>query len=227
MRWRCSTCSSARTSAPSCCTCSTGTRRCRSRRARTSAPTTSAPPAATACFSGSERFSDLGVDFRPLGGSLITDFQAVNRLPDHKPPNSGQYGVNFKFYLPDLEPRHGARLLLPELHQPPAGGLRADRHAGGHRQRVSVPPMRWVAPRRRSRRVCPLQPPSRRAPRPASRRPHNRRQPERRPGAAVRHHRREHAARRRQRQRPGEQHRDLRVRARPPATSRSSRRTSR
>ena len=26
------------------------------------------------------------MDFRPLGGALITDFQAVNRLPDHKPP---------------------------------------------------------------------------------------------------------------------------------------------
>jgi hypothetical protein len=46
--------------------------------------------------------SDLGVDFTSLGGSLISDFQSINRLPDHKPPDSGQYGVNFKLYLPNF-----------------------------------------------------------------------------------------------------------------------------
>jgi hypothetical protein len=53
-------------------------------------------------FLGFGAISDLGEDFRPLGGSLISDFQAVNRLPDHKPPESGQYGVNFKMYLPNF-----------------------------------------------------------------------------------------------------------------------------
>jgi Protein of unknown function (DUF1302) len=53
-------------------------------------------------FLGFGAISDQGVDFRPLGGPLITDFQAVNRLPDHKPPDSGQYGVNFKLYLPNF-----------------------------------------------------------------------------------------------------------------------------
>jgi hypothetical protein len=47
-------------------------------------------------------FSDLGVDFRPLGGSLITDFQNVNRLPDREPADSGQFGVNFRAYLPNF-----------------------------------------------------------------------------------------------------------------------------
>jgi hypothetical protein len=46
--------------------------------------------------------SDLGVDFTSLGGGLIKDFQSINRLPDHKPPDSGQYGVNFKLYLPNF-----------------------------------------------------------------------------------------------------------------------------
>ena len=65
-------------------------------------------PGGNRVFLGFGTISDLGVDFRPLGGSLITDFQAVNRLPDHKPPNSGQYGVKFKLNLPDLN--HGTEL---------------------------------------------------------------------------------------------------------------------
>jgi Protein of unknown function (DUF1302) len=47
-------------------------------------------------------FSDQGVDFRPLGGPFITDFQAVKRLDTHKPPNSGQFGINLKYYAPDF-----------------------------------------------------------------------------------------------------------------------------
>ncbi len=47
-------------------------------------------------------FSDQGVDFRPLGGPLIPDFQNVKRLDTREPKNSGQYGINFKFYLPDF-----------------------------------------------------------------------------------------------------------------------------
>jgi hypothetical protein len=47
-------------------------------------------------------YSDQGVNFTPLGGPFIPNFQNINRLPDHVPPQSGQYGANVKFYLPDL-----------------------------------------------------------------------------------------------------------------------------
>jgi hypothetical protein len=47
-------------------------------------------------------FSDQGVDFRPLGGSLITDFQQVRRFGTREPDDSGQFGVNLKAYLPDF-----------------------------------------------------------------------------------------------------------------------------
>jgi hypothetical protein len=47
-------------------------------------------------------FSDQGVDFSPLGGALIPDFQQVGRLPDRNPKTSGQYGFNVKLYLPDF-----------------------------------------------------------------------------------------------------------------------------
>jgi hypothetical protein len=53
-------------------------------------------------YLGFGAISDQGVNFSPLGGPLYSDFQAVNRLPDHKPPDSGQYGANLKFYLPNL-----------------------------------------------------------------------------------------------------------------------------
>ena len=57
---------------------------------------------ASRLFLGFGAISDQGTDFTSLGGPLITDFQAINRLPDRKPPNSGQYGVNLKLYLPNL-----------------------------------------------------------------------------------------------------------------------------
>ncbi len=47
-------------------------------------------------------FSDQGVDFTPLGGTLISDFQNVNRLGTRKPDDSGQAGINFKLYLPNF-----------------------------------------------------------------------------------------------------------------------------
>lgn len=47
-------------------------------------------------------FSDFGVDFRPLGGPLISDFQNVKRLPTREPDDEGQYGVNFRVYLPSF-----------------------------------------------------------------------------------------------------------------------------
>ena len=53
-------------------------------------------------FIGFGAISDQGVDFTSLGGTLIRDFQAVPRLPDKKPSQSGQLGVNFKLYLPNF-----------------------------------------------------------------------------------------------------------------------------
>ena len=46
--------------------------------------------------------SDHGVDFSSLGGGLISDFQTIPRLPDHKPSESGQYGIKLKWYLPNF-----------------------------------------------------------------------------------------------------------------------------
>jgi hypothetical protein len=46
--------------------------------------------------------SDQGVDFTPLGGPFIKDFQTIPRLPDHRPSEGGQYGINFKLYLPNF-----------------------------------------------------------------------------------------------------------------------------
>ena len=57
-------------------------------------------PAGNKVVLGFGEFSDQGVDFRPLGGALIPNFQAVSRLPDRTPGNGGQFGINFKFYLP-------------------------------------------------------------------------------------------------------------------------------
>ena len=61
-----------------------------------------AGPGGNKVFLGFGAISDQGVDFRPLGGPLISDFQAVPRLPDKKPSQSGQFGVNFKLYLPNF-----------------------------------------------------------------------------------------------------------------------------
>jgi hypothetical protein len=47
-------------------------------------------------------FSDLGVDFTPLGGPLIADFQNVRRRETRDPDDSGQAGINFKLYLPNF-----------------------------------------------------------------------------------------------------------------------------
>src|SRR5258707_11056633 len=71
---------------------------------------TCALPISDVC--SSDRFgaiSDQGVDFRPLGGPLLSDFQAVNRLADHKPLQSGQFGINFKLYLPNFSQRSEER----------------------------------------------------------------------------------------------------------------------
>ncbi len=53
-------------------------------------------------FLGFGAFSDQGVDFRPLGGTLIKDFQAVTRAADRRPDKNGQYGFNVKYFSPDF-----------------------------------------------------------------------------------------------------------------------------
>ncbi len=53
-------------------------------------------------FLGFGAFSDQGVDFRPLGGTLIQGFQAVTRAPDRRPDDDGQYGFNVKYFSPDF-----------------------------------------------------------------------------------------------------------------------------
>ena len=47
-------------------------------------------------------FSDLGTDFRPLGGPFLSNFQQFHRTADRNPPDSGQFGMNFKLYLPNF-----------------------------------------------------------------------------------------------------------------------------
>src|SRR5690242_4775867 len=47
-------------------------------------------------------FSDQGVDFTSLGGPYIPDFQQVHRRDTRDAKNSGQGGINFKFFLPSL-----------------------------------------------------------------------------------------------------------------------------
>jgi hypothetical protein len=42
------------------------------------------------------------VDFSPLGGPYITNFQTVNRLPTIKASDDGQYGFNLKYFAPDF-----------------------------------------------------------------------------------------------------------------------------
>jgi hypothetical protein len=59
-----------------------------------------APTGGSKVVLGFGSFSDQGVDFRPLGGPFITNFQTVNRLDTQKPPDDGQYGFNLKYYAP-------------------------------------------------------------------------------------------------------------------------------
>ena len=53
-------------------------------------------------FLGFGGYSDQGVDFRPLGGPFIPNFQGVARAPTREADDSGQYGVAFKLYLPNF-----------------------------------------------------------------------------------------------------------------------------
>jgi len=47
-------------------------------------------------------FSDQGVDFRPLGGPYIENFQTVNRMETERPDDQGQFGISLKYYAPGL-----------------------------------------------------------------------------------------------------------------------------
>ena len=61
-----------------------------------------APTGGSKVVLGFGSFSDQGVDFRNLGGPYITNFQTVNRLPTEKPSDSGQFGVNLKYFAPEF-----------------------------------------------------------------------------------------------------------------------------
>jgi hypothetical protein len=61
-----------------------------------------AGPGGNRVILGFGAIADSGVDFTPLGGTLIPDFQTIPRTADHKPSESGQFGVNFKLYLPNF-----------------------------------------------------------------------------------------------------------------------------
>jgi hypothetical protein len=60
------------------------------------------PRGGTRVVLGFGGFSDAGVDFRPLGGPLISDFQNVPRGATKDPKKSGQYGLALRWFLPDL-----------------------------------------------------------------------------------------------------------------------------
>jgi hypothetical protein len=61
-----------------------------------------APTGGSKVVLGFGSFSDQGVDFRNLGGPYITNFQTVNRLATEKPSDSGQFGVNLKYFAPNF-----------------------------------------------------------------------------------------------------------------------------
>ena len=53
-------------------------------------------------FLGFGTFSDQGLDFTPLGGPFIQNFQGVERGPTIEPDDSGQYGLSLRWFLPDF-----------------------------------------------------------------------------------------------------------------------------
>ena len=60
------------------------------------------PRGGTRVILGFGGFSDAGVDYRPLGGPFITDFQNVPRDATRDPKESGQFGLAFRWFLPNL-----------------------------------------------------------------------------------------------------------------------------
>jgi hypothetical protein len=61
-----------------------------------------APTGGSKVVLGFGSFSDMGVDYRPLGGPYIENFQTVNRLPTDKPSSGDQFGINLKYYMPNF-----------------------------------------------------------------------------------------------------------------------------
>ena len=53
-------------------------------------------------FLGFGAISDQGVDFTPLGGPFIEDFQAVPRADTVLPDDQGQFGLSLRWFLPDF-----------------------------------------------------------------------------------------------------------------------------
>lgn len=60
------------------------------------------PDGGTQVFLGFGGFSDQGVDFTPLGGPFITNFQGVPRGETLEPDDQGQYGVSLRTFFPDF-----------------------------------------------------------------------------------------------------------------------------
>jgi len=60
------------------------------------------PDGGNRVFLGFGGFSDQGVDFRPLGGPFVTNFQAVNRGPTLEPDDNSQFGVALRMYAPEF-----------------------------------------------------------------------------------------------------------------------------
>ncbi len=53
-------------------------------------------------YLGFGAFSDQGVDYTPLGGPYIDNFQGVPRGPTRHASDDGQYGAALKWFLPDF-----------------------------------------------------------------------------------------------------------------------------
>ena len=172
-----------------------------------------APTGGSKVVLGFGSFSDQGVDFRPLGGPYITNFQTVNRLPTEKASDSGQYGFNLKYFAPDFNNGtefglfflnyHSRLPLISGMTGTPGGRRQCLRRAERRRRRgagAGCGPVRAGGHR------------DRREPRRAAFGGRGR-QPHAGAGHAVRHHRRQHAARAGRRGHAGQQHRHARVRA--------------
>ncbi len=172
-----------------------------------------APTGGSKVVLGFGSFSDQGVDFRPLGGPYITNFQTVNRLQTEHPSDSGQYGFNLKYFAPDFNNGTEFGLFFLNYHSrlPLISGMTGTQagvgNAFGALNAVGAAAQALAAglPPAGCHRHC--RQPGRGA---LGRR---RRQPLAGDGHAVRHHRREHADRGRRRHQPGQQHRHARVRA--------------
>ena len=116
-----------------------------------------APTGGSKVVLGFGSFSDQGVDFRPLGGPYITNFQTVNRLETDQARRHRPVRLQPQVLRARLQQRHGIRPVLPELPQPPAADLRHDRHAGGRRQCLRRAERGGRAQRRRWRAGLPVQ----------------------------------------------------------------------